>query len=597
MRATISTGGYMENAETQRQLSFCGAYWHYAPDDARATAIARDHHLSLELATCLSHLSLEPGDSVRQFLSPSLDHLYDPMMMLGMDKAIARFRRAIARGESIRVVTDYDVDGTMSSLILQSVLRICGHTRFSYHIPDRKIEGYGFSMAAAQKAIDDGIDLIVTADIGVRDERPIALARAHGIDVIILDHHLPVGEGVPPSAYAVLCPPQAGCPYPNKSLAACGISLKFAQALLKDHAMYPLILRSLTKLAAMGTVADVVSLLDPENRAIVAVGLDALNHDNHKPGLAALLNVSQVMPGTIDSSSIGYRIGPRINAAGRLASATLVIDLLHAPNSVMAHTLAGQLDAMNAERQEIQEEMVRTALEMTRTNDDPFVVVALEESPSWHSGVAGIVAGRLREQLHHPVAVCIIENGMVTGSIRSTLGVHAVQALTSIESLMTKFGGHAAAAGFSFPAENLDAFRKGLCENAILQLQGHAEIPVTDVALCVEPRQIRENLFEDMARLEPCGSQNPRPLVCIRNAKLSRMRLLKEKHLRMTIEETGIPLSGIWFSAPVAMHDLPERCHLLGELQKEIWNGEVRYQICVRDACPADRDVFVTSVT
>ena len=573
----------MQSEESQ-PLSLCGARWRHAPDVEGAREIARVNAVSPELATCLAGLGICPGDEVRAFLAPSLEQMHDPMRMLGMDRAIERLRRAVRDAEPIRVVTDYDVDGTMSSLILQSVLRLCNHTRVSYHIPDRKIEGYGFTTVAAQKAVDDGVGLIVTADIGVRDEAAIRIASEHGIDVIVLDHHLPVGCGVPPSAYAVLCPPQQGCAYPNKALAACGISLKFAQAMLRDHPKYHAILRSMAKLAALGTVADVVSLRESENRAIVSVGLDALNHDPHRPGLAALLNVSQLRPGCVDASAIGYRLGPRINAAGRLASATLVIDLMHAPNSVVAHAIAGELDAMNGDRQAIQEEMVRTAVARVGDCADPFLVVVEPESPMWHSGIAGIVAGRLREHFHRPVAVGTSDGATITASVRSTPGVHAVRALTAVEAILTKFGGHAAAAGFSCPADKLGELRAGLCANALEQLGGEREIPVTDIALCLDPSRIRAELFADLARLEPCGSQNPRPLVCIRGARLECMRMLKEKHLSAEIPDTPVGLRMIWFSSPLTPEAAAgRRWDIVGELQTEVWNGQTRYQILARD--------------
>ena len=332
---------------SDKPKSFKGAHWHCPENPGLTQAIIHENQVPEILATCLAQLNLKPGQEVEDFLHPSMAHLYPPNLMKDMDKAVERLKHAIAQGESIRVVTDYDVDGTMSSLILQSVLRLCGHTNLSYHIPDRKIEGYGLSRLAVEKAIQDGIDMIVTADIGVRESENIAFAAQNHIDVIVLDHHLPEGAGIPTAAYAVLCPPRPDCKYPNKALAACGISLKFAQALLADHPKRDLILRSLIKLAALGTVADVVSLRDPENRAIVAIGLDSLNNDHHKPGLNALLTAAQTPQGDIDTTAIGYRIGPRINAAGRMDTATLVIELLHAKNSVEAQGLASKLESMS----------------------------------------------------------------------------------------------------------------------------------------------------------------------------------------------------------------------------------------------------------
>lgn len=576
------------------KLSRCGAYWHYAPATEKVEAIMRANGISRELSTCCALLGLEAGEEVSSFLSPSVKDFHDPWLMHGMARAVERFQQAIERKEAIRVVTDYDVDGTMSSLILQAVLKICGHSWVSFHIPDRQDEGYGFSMQAAEKAVADGIRLIVTADIGVRDEKAIAYAKSFGIDVIVLDHHLPPGAGVPASAYAVLCPPQSGCAYPNKALAACGISLKFAQAMLQGHPKHDLLVRSLAKMACLGTVADVVSLRELENREIVALGLDALNRDDHKPGLEALLNVSRLTRGSILSSDIGYSIGPRINAAGRLASATLIVDLLQANNRVQAQGLAAKLDAMNGDRQRIQEAMITRAVSEIGDSEAPFLVIALPVSPDWHSGVSGIVAGRLRELLHHPVAVATIEGDTVTGSVRSTPGVHAVQALTSVSHLLTKYGGHAAAAGFSCSASDLEAFRAGLCENAMKQLNGDIETPVVDIALCLSPAQVTVSLFDDLGRLEPCGCQNNSPLICLKDVCFEDVRLLKEKHLSARVVGTDCDLKCIWFSAPMSVSEMSSGTfHVVGELKREVWNGRVQYKLMIRDICASHENVFV----
>ncbi|MBQ1924497.1 MAG: single-stranded-DNA-specific exonuclease RecJ [Proteobacteria bacterium] len=579
--------------ENKPNLSFCGAQWHYQPDQDRIEEIMAKNHVSRTLASCLALRGLSAGEEIEHFLNPSLSDLHDPFLMLGMSKAVNRFIKAIKSKESIRVVTDYDADGTMSSLILQSTLAICGHTDVTYHIPDRKIEGYGFSMAAAQKAVADHIGLIVTADIGVRDEASISFATQHGIDVIVLDHHLPDGEGIPPSAYAVLCPPQAGCRYPNKSLAACGISLKFAQAMLREHPKKDMLIRSLMKLAAMGTVADVVSLRDPENRAIVTFGLQSLNNDAHKPGLKALLEVSRAVPGSINSATVGYSIGPRINAAGRLASATLIIELLHARNSVEASGLASRLNMMNSDRQAIQEIMVQTAIDKLKGDSAPFLVIALPEDPCWHSGIAGIVAGRVREHFNRPVAVATIDpSGMMTGSIRSTPGVHAVKALTSVAHLLTKFGGHAAAAGFSCDSKNLKAFMDGLCANAVEQLEGKTEIPLTEIAMIFEPKALSYSDFNDIERLEPCGAQNAKPLICIKNARIKNPKIFKEKTFAADID--GSFLRCLWFTPTIPFAQFTgQPLDLVGELLKESTGSVPSYKLIIRDACPASIDVFI----
>ena len=303
--------------------------------------------------------------------------------MKGMPHAIERIERAIHDSERIRVVTDYDVDGTTSSLILQAVCGIlAGRELLDYHIPNRFVEGYGFSIQAAEQAAKDKIDLIITADIGIRDAAAVTRARQLGVDVVICDHHLPEGGTGPTDANVILCPPQQGCSYPNTGLAACGVSLKLAQALLMRSRQFvntpdraQRIVRSLMKLAAIGTIADVVSLATMENRAIVQLGLHALRHTPHSPGLQALLNVSQLSDGWVDAGSIGYNIAPRINAAGRIDDAKIVVDLLLCKDPKRARSLASRINDLNTERKGLQERLVNE-ISCLYLTPPPFVTVA-----------------------------------------------------------------------------------------------------------------------------------------------------------------------------------------------------------------------------
>ncbi len=557
-------------------------------DEDRVAEIQKTNNLPEALAVCLANLNLTPGEDVKHFLSPDWDDLYDPFLMLGMERALQRLNLAIANHEPIRVVTDYDVDGTMSSLILQSTLRIMGHNNLSYHIPDRKLEGYGLTEIAVRKAISDGIHLIVTADIGVRDINPIKIAKQNGVDVIVLDHHLPKGCGVPEDAYAVLCPPQPDCPYPNKALAACGISLKFAQAALKSHPHYAAIIRSLTKLAALGTVADVVSLREPENRAIVSIGLDALNKDPMKPGLEALLRVAAAPQGTITSDTVGYKIGPRINAAGRMASALHVISLMLAKNSVEAQTLALQLDSLNTTRKEIQDEMVRVATEVTENASDPFIFIVNDEAEMWHSGICGIVAGRIRELRHRPVAIATRCGNTITGSIRSTDSVHAVKALDSVSQYLIKYGGHAAAAGFSFDAQCLPQIREGLSQNVIEQLGRPYETPTYLVNFKFNADEINFDLLSTFLQLEPCGTANTQPVICISNVQLQDITWMKDIHFSASFKQNDRTIRAIWFSAPDQLRTLTKQnVDVMGSFKREFWNGKERFTMMIEDMRPA----------
>ncbi len=522
----------------------------------------------------------------QSFLTPDRDALIDPYKMKGLGLAVDRIHKAIKDRESIRVVTDYDVDGTTSSLILQATLNLMGGQGVSYHIPDRMTEGYGFSVHAAEKAAKDGCHLIVTADIGVKDTAAVTRARELGVDVVILDHHLPPGDDVPQDANVVLCPPQVSCSYPNQALAACGVSFKLAQAMIAKHPHRDSLQRSLLKLAAIGTVADVVSLMTEENRAIVHLGLEALNQDNHGPGLSALLKVSGVIKGQIDSTSIGFRIGPRINAAGRLESATRIIDLLTNPSTEDADRLAAELDNINTERRGVQEAMLEYAYSTVSEPPPPFILVAQKEGPKWHRGVAGIVAARLRDKYNRPSAVVAITPQGATGSARSIPQVHAVKALDFASSALNRYGGHPAAAGFSLDPDKIPILERLLGIAVEKQLAGDSPAIEHPVDIRMPLKDISSDTYYDILPLEPHGKGNPKPLFWITDCEVSNTRILKGKHLKGTLNVPGYKrgLDFIWWgAAPYKKEVSGSNVEVLGTLGMNVWRGAEKLQIVVED--------------
>ncbi len=512
------------------------------------------------------------------FLSTGRGRLLDPGGMLGLERAVSRIEDARRRAEPIRLVTDYDVDGTTSCLILHAALDVLGGAELSYHIPDRFTEGYGLSVHAVEKAAREGVRLLVTADIGVRDHAAVDRARALGLDVIVCDHHLPAGEAVPEAAAAVLCPPQAGCEYGNKALAACGVSLKLATALLDSHPRRDAILGSMLKLAAIGTVADIVSLATPENRAIVHLGLEALNAGPHSAGLAALLEVAGVKPGEIDTTALGWRVGPRINAAGRLADATAVVRLLRERDAATARAGAALLDELNRERQQITSELLELALARVPDPLPAFVVVAGPEEEGFHRGVVGIVAAKLREKLGRPSAVVSVIGAVATGSIRSLPGVHAVRALDAVSAHLHRHGGHAAAAGFSCDAAKLGAVARGLAE----WVETHHDVDDLDEIAMVDaiasPAACDRRLVADLSRLEPCGKDNERPRLVVRGAP-ERVRVMKDKHLGFSLGA----LKGVWWNAAEHHARLPTMREFMGSLSLNRWQDREEVQLVVED--------------
>lgn len=561
------------------------------PDPEAVEMLVAGLGMSRPAARALALRGVASTLDARSFLDPSMDALHDPYAMDAMGVAVERLRKAVRDQEPIRVVTDYDVDGTTSSLILQATLKILGADTVSYHIPHRMTEGYGFSIQAAERAREEDMRLIVTADIGVKDHAAVTRARELGLEVIVCDHHLPPGEDVPADATAVLCPPKLGCEYPNTALAACGVSFKLAQALLAEHPRREVYLRSMLKLAAMGTVADVVDLMTQENRALVSLGLQELNRARHNPGLAALLRVSGTVPGSIRSSDLGFRIGPRINAAGRMDSATRIVELLTTRDPETARSRAKEIDDLNTHRRSVQESMVRWAMDQAKAQDPlpSFLLIARPEGPDWHRGVAGIVAARVRDALNRPTGVVAIQGDRATGSIRSIPEVHAVQCLDAAAELLDRYGGHPAAAGFSLNPAHLEAFASTLQAAATAQLDGDAPTRTHDTDAVIPVGMADFRLQRELERLAPHGKGNPQPQLTVVGGTVRNTRLIKDKHLKGTLYGEGAPLEFIWWGgAPFRDQVEGQRVDLLGTLGVRTWQGIERLQLTVEDARPGE---------
>ncbi|MCB9689684.1 MAG: single-stranded-DNA-specific exonuclease RecJ [Alphaproteobacteria bacterium] len=570
--------------------SLTGARWAETPvSEGRVQRIADRTGLSDPAARVLAQRwDGEELPEADRWITPELGHLHDPFAMLHMDAAVDRLRSALRRREKIRVVTDYDVDGTTSSLILQAALKIVDPlVDVSYHIPSRFDEGYGFSVRAAKQAAEDGIGLVVTADIGVRDHAAVAEARSSGLDVLICDHHLPAGASVPDDA-TVLCPPQRGDGYPNRSLAACGVSLKLAQALLDRHPKRDAVIQSMLKLAAVGTVADMVSLGTLENRAIVTLGLRELNQGRHHPGLAALLEASRLVPGQIDETSLGYRIGPRINAAGRVAEANLVVELLSCRDPKRAHELAQQLETLNTERRDLQKRLVAHALEALSVGEvPPFVLLSGKEEEGWHRGVVGIVASRVKDEVERPVAIVSIQGELAVGSMRSIPGVHAVAALDSVSDLLVKYGGHPAAAGFTVRTADLGQLQERLVAHVATTLPEADLVPVRRFDVVVPRERLGRELSDELARLGPYGMGNPSPNLLVPGVTAFGVQVRGAEGRLLKFLVPGAQdraIEAVWWDrAPLAEQLQEGPVDVLAGLGIHTWNGNQRLQLSVVD--------------
>jgi single-stranded-DNA-specific exonuclease len=587
-----------------------GARWHapdYDPPAPAATGeAARLDRLQSEtgenriLLRCLLNRGLTTAEEVRKFLAPEfIADLHSPFLLRDMEQAAERLRRAIHERERIMIVTDFDVDGTTSSVILSHTLRLLGAgDLISCYIPDRFTEGYGLSRDIVERAASEGFQIIVTADIGIKSHAEARLARELGIDLIICDHHLPDGEDVPAEAFAVLCPKgSSGVDYPNKSLAACGVSLKLADALLTGREKRESILASLAKLAAIGTIADMVDLSASENRAIVAHGLQSLNQRSNNPGLRALLKLSHVNS-PITAFDVGFRIGPRINAAGRIAHADSVLALFDAKTDDEAMKIAFKLDAMNAQRQHVQGlllDKLKTSIEIHSSDPesgpeldlDRVLVFAGAEAEGFHRGVIGIVCSKIVEMTGRPTFICSIdEKGIAHGSARSIKGFHLVEALDSISDTLVKYGGHPMAAGFAVAADKIDEMRYRLNRYAaeILSDDDLGRSLNADAEIALEDATVES--ARALAQLEPHGIGNPQPLFLIRQAPLRSVQRLKEKHLKLLIGRERIEIEALWWNAAERLPEFAgvNRISLMCRLEINKWGGREICQLRVIDA-------------
>jgi single-stranded-DNA-specific exonuclease len=556
-------------------------------DHVRAAQLAANLGVSNTVADLLIARGYDDELSATRFLNPSLEHLHDPLLMLGMTEAVARLRRAIDRHEPILIYGDYDVDGTTGTAVLLRALRMLGATA-GYHVPHRFTEGYGIQQPALEKAAQDGYKLVVSVDCGIRAHEPLVWARDHGLDIIITDHHLPdEDEGAPP-ALAVLNPNQHDCDYPDKNLAGVGVAFKLVHALFREcdkESVVP----GFLKMVAIGTVADVARLVG-ENRAIVTLGLSDLPRAVN-PGLRALIEIA----GCGDDSEmtaydLGFRIGPRINAAGRMDAARAVVELFEATEKETARRLAEHLDTRNRERMEAQREIFNRAIQEFESSgpDLSLCYAAVIAGDGWHRGVIGLAASKIAERLNRPCVVISLDGDVGHGSARSIDAYHLFDGLTSCRDLLDKFGGHSHAAGLAIRREQIADFRRRLNEHAASCLTEDDLVP----ALAIDAEITAENLgfqfSQDLRALEPFGAGNPRPVFVTRNFRLlSEPQIIKEQHLKLRVAGTdNRPLEAIWWRGVEEVDRRPkmnEHVDLAYEFEAQRWQGDIRLQLNVRD--------------
>lgn len=449
--------------------------------------------------------------------------------MLDLDRAVDRIRRALASRERIVVYGDYDVDGITGTAILVRAFRQFGVAVAAY-IPDRYEEGYGLNAQALTKLAEDGAKVVISVDCGVTAVREAALARDLGLDLIITDHHHP--PAALPEPYALINPRRPGDPSPDKELAGAGVALVLARALLGE-VNYAVREDELLQLCALATVADVVPLRE-QNRALTRRGLAAINRAP-SVGLRALAERAGIKIGRVTSSDIGYGLGPRLNAAGRIADATEALRLLLTEEVGEARTLADALEERNSERQRLTAEVVKGARERAGERPDAWMTVVSD--PGWTAGIVGLAASRLVEDHGRPAAVIAVDGEEGKGSCRSIPSVHIAEALTECSDLLIKHGGHAMAAGFTVAASRIGELTLRLDEIVRRRLGGTRPVPTLRVDAEIRPDHLTPRLPLDLADLEPCGAGNPRPHLLLRDVKVHGIRQVgaDADHLRCKV--------------------------------------------------------------
>jgi single-stranded-DNA-specific exonuclease len=529
-----------------------------APPDNPRLPIANE-----KLRALLVRRGVEDEDSFRRFVAPAIGDLHDPSTIHGMDHACERIARGVRDGEGIVIYGDYDVDGVTSIVMLQTVLRFLGADA-GFVVPHRLVDGYGLKMEVLDRVLSErNVRLVITVDCGITSVEPVRHAIERGIDVIITDHHLP--PGTLPEAAAVLNPKQPGCTYPFKDLAGVGVAFKLCCELIRRSGK-KLSVESLLKIAAIGTVADVAPLVG-ENRTITSLGLAGLA-EVRNPGLRALLKRLGLAGRALRAVDVGFKIGPRINAAGRLASANTAIDLFAAVDEEAAWEICAELDRMNAERQAI-EVQVRASAEAQIEGGERVLILAGKE---WHRGVLGLTAGRIAQRYHRPTLVMTIEGDQCVGSGRSipTIDLHSV--LEEVSDLFTHFGGHEFACGFSLPLANLPALRERLHDHfaTVDASLFHKEARV-DAALTLG--EIDEEFIAGHEMLQPFGAGNAQPVFLVRDVTITGTRTFAEDCTEVTIEDgTGSATAVLWPSAK-ALTPLPAKCNLLAKLEPDRYRG------------------------
>ena len=529
-----------------------GQNWKYQPLTPEQGNLAAMLSAELEMSPVLCSLLVKRGITsvaeARNFFRPKLSQLHNPFLMNDMDVAVRRLNKALGKKERILVYGDYDVDGTTAVALVYKFLQQFS-SNIDYYIPDRNEDGYGISKRGVDYAHSTGVKLIIVLDCGIKAIEEIAYAKSLGIDFIVCDHHVP--DEQLPCAVAILNPKLAGSTYPYPHLSGCGVGFKFMQAFAMDNGIPADQLYPLLDLVAVSIASDLVPIMG-ENRILAFHGIKQLNH-SPSVGLKAIINVCGLNEKEISINDIIFKIGPRINASGRVQQGKVAVDLLIENNLKAAIAMSHQINEMNEARKELDKNMTEEAnriVEGLESFDERRAIVIF--NPDWHRGVIGIVASRLTEVYHRPAVVITCTGDMATGSARSVTGFDVYRAMESCRDLLDNFGGHTYAAGFSLKVENIETFSRRFEEFVTDNILPEQTEPVIEIDAELEFQQITRRFFNDLKKFAPHGPENPKPIFCTRNVcdyGTSKVVGRKQEHIKLELvdNKSNTILNGIAF--------------------------------------------------
>lgn len=565
-------------------MSLQSKRWQVAPP-VTAEDLARFPDLQPLVVQLLYNRKIHDPDEARDFLQGQTPG-HSPFELKGMYRAVDRLLEAVRSGESIAVYGDFDTDGVTATALLVQTLSALG-AQVRPYIPSRVEEGYGLNIDALRTLYRQGVRLVVTVDCGIRSIDEVEQA-SRGLDLIVTDHHT-VGDQLPP-ALAIINPKQPGCIYPYEDLAGVGVAYKLAQGLLlAQKRLGPpatLAAEDLLDLVALGTVADLVPL-QGENRELVRRGLEKLQKPG-RPGVEALMADAGLRRGSVDATAIGFRLGPRLNAAGRIDTAMLAYDLLTNTSVLETRELAGQLGRLNQRRQELTEKTVAEAEAQVQASD-PNVHLYLVASKEFLPGIVGLAASRLTEAYYRPSVVVEMGPEESRGSCRSIPEFHITDALDECKDLLVRHGGHAAAAGFTIDTDKLDVLRERLQAIAAEELSEVELRPALEIDLELPLEEVSWATHGLLERIEPTGMGNPQPVLSSPGVEVRNMRDIGGgKHLKLVLRDgRGAAWDAIWFRRGHLLDQVPGRVDVAYTLDANEWNNRRRLQLHVQDLRPA----------